>query len=139
MENLRRADASTERGTRKLERFEDLTVWQKAHELTLRVYRTSARFPRDEQFGLISQMRRAAVSVPANIAEGFKKRSVRDKAKFYNISQGSLEELRYYLILSRDLGYATDTRDIVASLDEVGRMLHGLIASVLARSEPSSA
>jgi four helix bundle protein len=128
-------DAGTERGTRKLERFEDLTVWQKAHELALKVYRMSAYFPREEQFGLISQMRRAAVSVPANIAEGFKKRGGRDKAKFYNISQGSLEELRYYLILSRDLGYTADTSDIDASLDEVGRMLHGLIASVLARTE----
>jgi len=139
MENPKRDDTSTGRGPRKLERFEDLTVWQKAHELTLKVYRMSARFPREERFGLISQMRRAAVSVPANIAEGFKKRGGRDKAKFYNISQGSIEELRYYLILSRDLGYATDTKDIDASLDEVGRMLHGLIASVLARTESRSA
>jgi len=135
MKDSRCGDADGERGTRKLERFEDLTVWQKSHELALKVYRMSARFPREEQFGLISQMRRAAVSVPANIAEGFKKRGGRDKAKFYNISQGSLEELRYYLILSRDLGYATDTNDIDASLDEVGRMLHGLAASVLARTE----
>jgi four helix bundle protein len=135
MKDSRCGDASGERSTSKLERFEDLTVWQKAHELTLRVYRTSAHFPGEERFGLISQMRRAAVSVPANIAEGFKKRGGRDKAKFYNISQGSIEELRYYLILSRDLGYATDTKDINASLDEVGRMLHGLITSVLARTE----
>jgi four helix bundle protein len=135
MENLTHDDTRTERVTRKLERFEDLTVWQKAHELTLKVYRMSVHFPREERFGLISQMRRAAVSVPANIAEGFKKRGGRDKAKFCNISQGSLEELRYYLILSRDLGYTTDTSDIGGSLDEVGRMLHGLIASVLARTE----
>ena len=77
-------------GARKLERFEDLSVWQKAHELALMVYRMTARFPRVEQFGLVSQMRRAAVSVPANIAEGFKKRSRPDKVRFYNISQGSL-------------------------------------------------
>jgi len=135
MKDSRCGDADGERAARKLDRFEDLTVWQKAHELALKVYRMSARFPREEQFGLISQMRRAAVSVPANIAEGFKKRGGRDKAKFYNISQGSLEELRYYLILSRDLGYTTDTKEIDAGLDEVGRMLHGLIASVLARTE----
>jgi four helix bundle protein len=135
MKDSRCGDASGVRGTRKLERFEDLTVWQRAHELALKVYRVSARFPREEQFGIVSQMRRAAVSVPANIAEGFKKRGGRDKAKFYNISQGSLEELRYYLILSRDLGYATDTKDVSAILDEVGRMLHGLIASVLALTE----
>ena len=139
MKDSRCGDASGERGARKLERFEDLTVWQKAHELTLKVYRVSARFPREEQFGLVSQMRRAAVSVPANIAEGFKKRGGRDKAKFYNISQGSLEELRYYLILSRDLGYTTNTNEIDAGLDEVGRMLHGLIASVLARTASRSA
>lgn len=117
-------------GGRKLERFEDLLVWQKAHELTLSVYRMTARFPRDEQFGLVSQMRRAAVSVPANIAEGFKRRSRPDQVKFYNISQGSLEELRYYLILSRDLGYAASVKPAAASVDEVGRMLHGLIASI---------
>ncbi len=121
-------------GARKLERFEDLSVWQKAHELTLMVYRMTARFPREEQFGLVSQMRRAAVSVPANIAEGFKKRSRPDKVRFYNISQGSLEELRYYLILSRDLGYTTDVGPATANLDEVGRMLHGLIASIVGRS-----
>jgi len=73
---------------RKLERFEDLLVWQRAHQLTLVVYRMSARFPREEQFGLVPQMRRAAVSVPANIAEGFKKRSHPDKVKFYNSPRG---------------------------------------------------
>jgi four helix bundle protein len=93
----------------------------------------TARFPRDEQFGLVSQMRRAAVSVPASIAEGFKKRSRPDKVRFYNISQGSLEELRYYLILSRDLGYLGDSDSAQANLDEVGRMLHGLIASIVGR------
>jgi four helix bundle protein len=121
-------------GARKLERFEDLLVWQRAHELVLLVYLMTARFPREEQFGLVSQMRRAAVSVPANIAEGFKKRSRPDKVKFYNISQGSLEELRYYLILSRDLGYVGDSGSAQAILDEVGRMLHGLIASIVGRA-----
>jgi four helix bundle protein len=120
-------------GALKLERFEDLLVWQRAHELVLLVYRMTARFPRDEQFGLVSQMRRAAVSVPASIAEGFKKRSRPDKVRFYNISQGSLEELRYYLILSRDLGYLGDSDSAQANLDEVGRMLHGLIASIVGR------
>ena len=119
---------------RKLERFEDLLVWQRAHELTLVVYRMTSRFPGEERFGLVSQMRRAAVSVPANIAEGFKKRSRPDKVRFYNISQGSLEELRYYLILSRDLGYVVDSDSAQANLDEVGRMLHGLIASIIGRA-----
>jgi four helix bundle protein len=75
-------------------------------------------------------MRRAAVSVPANLAEGFKKRGVRDKLNFYNIAQGSLEELRYYLILSKDLGYVSDNHDMVEATEEIARMLHGLIASV---------
>ena len=86
----------------KLEKFQDLKVWQKAHELCLNIYRLTSTFPPEEKFGLTGQMRRASVSVPANIAEGFKKRSFNDKANFYNIAQGSLEELRYYLILAAD-------------------------------------
>jgi len=114
----------------KLQRFEDLTVWRKAHELVLEVYRLTASFPKEEKSGLVSQMRRAAVSVPANIAEGFKKTGSRDKANFYNIAQGSLEELRYYLILSTDLGYASDTAIQQAATAEIGKMLHGLIRAV---------
>lgn len=72
--------------------FEELEVWQLAHRMVLEVYRLSENFPKHELFGLTSQLRRAAVSVPANIAEGFKKRSVADKVRFYNIAQGSLEE-----------------------------------------------
>lgn len=75
--------------------FQDLAVWQKAHQLALHTYRLTASFPAAERYGLVSQMRRAAVSVPANIAEGFRKRSSRAKFNFHNIAQGSLEELRY--------------------------------------------
>jgi four helix bundle protein len=85
--------------------LQDLIVWQKSHQLVLRVYRLSAKFPTGELYGLTAQMRRAAVSVAANIAEGFKKRGRTDKARVMNIAQGSLEELRYYFIVSRDLGY----------------------------------
>ncbi len=112
-----------------LARFEDLRVWQKAHALVLDVYRLTASFPGEERYGLVSQMRRAAVSVPANIAEGFKKRGVRDKSHFYNIAQGSLEELRYYSILSRDLGYVADSAKMREDIDDVARMLHGLAVS----------
>lgn len=87
-------------------RFQDLIVWQKAHAFVLEVYRMSAVFPKEEIYGLTSQLRRAAVSVPANIAEGFMKQSKADKARFLNIAQGSLEEAGYYLILADDLGYA---------------------------------
>src|SRR5947207_459840 len=85
--------------------FQDLIVWRKAHDFVLGVYRASASFPKNETFGLTSQLRRAAVSVPANIAEGFVKRGKPDKARLMNVAQGSLEEARYYLILANDLGY----------------------------------
>jgi four helix bundle protein len=87
------------------QKFEDLIVWQKSHALVLAVYKATAKFPKEEMYGLVSQMRRAAVSVPANIAEGFKRRGRTDKARVLNIAQGSLEELRYYFLLSGDLGY----------------------------------
>ena len=86
-------------------RFEDILAWQKAHAFVLLVYRVTGHFPEVERFGLISQFRRAAVSIEANIAEGYKKLSKADKLRFFNISQGSLEECRDYIILSRDLGY----------------------------------
>jgi four helix bundle protein len=85
--------------------FEDLVIWQKGHEIALRLYRVTTTFPRNELYGLTSQMRRAAVSVPGNIAEGFKRRQRPDKARVMNIAQASLEELRYYFILARDLDY----------------------------------
>jgi four helix bundle protein len=75
--------------------FQDLIVWQKAHEFVLDAYRLSKNFPREEIYSLTSQFRRAAVSIPANIAEGFKKKGCSDKARFMNIAQGSLEECRY--------------------------------------------
>ena len=86
-------------------KFEELVVWRKAHEMVLYIYHVSRHFPEDEKFGLTSQFRRAAVSIEANIAEGYKKLSKSDKLRFFNISQGSLEECRDYHILSRDLGY----------------------------------
>jgi four helix bundle protein len=119
----------------KAAQFEELAVWRKAHGLVLEVYRMTRSFPSEEKYGLVSQMRRAAVSIPANIAEGFKKRGVRDKANFYNIAQGSLEELRYYFILARDLDYARNVDAVRAAADEVARMLHGLIRAVTASTQ----
>ena len=81
--------------------FQDLIVWQKAHQFVLSVYRFSELFPRNELYGLKSQLRRSAVSIPANIAEGFKKRTRPDTARYLNISQGLFEESRYYLIFSK--------------------------------------
>ena len=88
--------------------FQDLIVWQKAHEFVLKIYQVTGTFPNDEKFGLTSQFRRASVSIAANIAEGFAKRGNRDTARFFNIAQGSLEECRYYIILSRDLNFITE-------------------------------
>jgi len=85
--------------------FQDLVVWRKAHELVLAVYSFTADFPKQETYGLALQMRRAAVSVPANIAEGFRRRGKADKARYMNMAEASLEESRYYLILAKDLGY----------------------------------
>ena len=114
---------------RPAERFQDLVVWQKAHQLALRIYRLTATYPKNEIFGLVSQMRRAAVSVPANIAEGFKRKGRSDKARIMNIGQGSLEELRYYFILSRDLGYLKSS-DGSDDVDEVGRMLAAYVGAL---------
>jgi four helix bundle protein len=110
--------------------FQDLIVWQKSHQFVLDVYRVAERFPKSEVYGLTSQFKRAAISIPANIAEGFKKRSRNDKARFMNIAQGSLEECRYYLILVKDLRFA-EIGDMGEQLDEVGRLLDAYLASLL--------
>jgi four helix bundle protein len=110
--------------------FKDLLVWQKAHQFVLNVYRISEDFPKTEIYGLTSQLRRAAVSIAANIAEGFKKRGLKDKARFMNIAEGSLEECQYYLILVQDLGYAR-TSDLTENLTEVSKMLSAYRRKIL--------
>ena len=114
--------------------FEDVEVWRKAHAWVLAVYRFTERFPRHELFGLTSQLRRAAVSVPANFAEGFKKRSHADKLRFYNIAQGSLEECRYYFILARDLNYG-DSSALKKRAEEISKMLDSYMRSLLSASK----
>ena len=113
-----------------IENFQGLEVWQRAHQLVLAVYRVTREFPADERYGLVSQMRRAVVSVAANIAEGFKRRGQADKIRFYNTSETSLEELKYYFILSRDLGYIADIEQLMADAEAASRMLYRLIESV---------
>ena len=110
--------------------FEDLFVWKKAHEFVLEIYKVTASFPKEETYGLASQMRRAAVSIPANIADGFKKRGKKDKVRFFNISQGSVEESRYYLILTRDLRYA-ETAMLSTKLREVSCLLERYYNAVM--------
>jgi four helix bundle protein len=110
--------------------FQDLLVWQKAHEFVMGVYQYSAGFPKSETYGLASQFRRAAVSVPANIAEGFRRSGRQDKVRFMNIAQGSLEECRYYLILARDLEYGDDGNQM-SLLEEVSRILDAYAKAIL--------
>lgn len=111
--------------------FEDLLVWQKSHQLTLQVYMKTKMFPKEEIYCLVNQMRRAAVSIPSNLAEGFRRKSSKDSVHFYVIAQGSLEELKYQILLSRELEYITKTEynSLRSLADECGKLLNGWIAS----------
>jgi len=109
--------------------FTNLKVWQKAHKFVLASYKYTSEFPKNEMYGLTSQFRRAAVSIPANIVEGYAKKGKADKMRFMNISQGSIEECKYYLILSKDLEYG-ENRALVSQLIEVSKMLTAYIKSI---------
>ena len=123
-----------------LKSFTDLEVWKRAHGLVLEVYKLTNPFPRSEQFGVVSQIRRAAYSIPANIAEGFGRRSTKELLQFLAISNGSLEELRYFLILSRDLRYLSplDLEKLEKDLKAVAQMLEALRQSLQRRLNGSS-
>ena len=112
--------------------FRNLKVWQKAHQLTLAVYQVTAGFPKAESFGLVQQMRRAAASVPTNIAEGTGRGSDADFVRFIWMANGSVKELDYQLLLSFDLRYVPDAeyQSLRTQVDEVKRMLAGLIGSI---------
>lgn len=109
--------------------FEDVELWQISHHWVLSIYKLTENFPKHELFGLTSQLRRAAVSVPANFAEGFKRSGHSDKLRFYNISQASLEECRYYLILSRDLNYG-EVAELQVKAEQIGRMLNAYMKAI---------
>jgi four helix bundle protein len=112
--------------------FKDLRVWSKAHELTVGVYRATKEFPKEELFGLTSQMRRAASSIGCNIAEGAGRRSDGELTRFLHIARGSATELEYQLLLARDLELIHGTRfqSLATQVDEVERMLTALIQQV---------
>jgi len=110
--------------------FQELVVWQKAHQFVLAVYGYSSGFPKAENYGLVSQLRRAAVSIAANIAEGFKRAGRADEARMLNIAEGLLQECRYYLILACDLNYGAG-EDLLVQLDEVGRILAAYTRAIL--------
>ncbi len=111
--------------------FQDLIVWQKGHEFVLEVYKITKPFPKEEVYGLTSQFRRAAVSITANIAEGFKRVSSKEKLRFYNIAQASLEECRYFLILSKDLEYLNDNVLQMKLIEEVSKLLNSYCKTIL--------
>jgi len=111
----------------------NLQVWQQAHAIVITIYRTTENYPKYELFGLTSQFRRAVVSIAANIAEGYKKTGKADKLRFFNIAQGSLEECRYYIILSKDLNYINEQTkvELVTKIEEVSKLLNGYCRKIL--------
>ena len=117
--------------------FRQLNVWQKAHQLVLDVYEITKRFPKEEKTELVPRMRQAAMNIPIKIAEGFMRRKPSDKERAYKETQEALEELKYHLILSKDLDYLKDAEEILLAVEEVGRMLTGLVRSVKGQSSDS--
>ena len=117
--------------------FRNLKVWQKSHRLALRVYANTSAFPKSETFGLTAQTRRAAISIPANIAEGSARNGDKEFARFLYISLGSASELEYFSILIADLGLlgSAEAAKMGAAAAEIKRMLSGLIASLPIQSE----
>ncbi|MBB1530381.1 MAG: four helix bundle protein [Prevotella sp.] len=115
--------------------FKDILAWQKAHEFVIKVYKTTKTFPEWERYGLCSQFQRAAVSIPANIAEGYKRLGTADKLHFMNIAQGSLEECRYYILLAKDVGYINlNTQEALdVSIEEVSKLLNGYCKGITQR------
>ncbi len=112
--------------------FYDLDVWKKGHELVLEIYKITKDFPKEEKFGIIDQLRRAASSITANIAEGFERYHFNDKIKFYYQARGSVAEVQNFLLLSRDLGYITTEKceELNKQADTIRQLINGLIRSV---------
>ena len=115
--------------------FEELIAWQKARSFIKTTYQLTSRFPNTEQFGLISQFRRAAISIAANIAEGYKRIGKDDKLRFFNYSQGSLEECRCYIILSQDLSYIThdEAESLIKEIEDTSRLLNSYCTAITTR------
>lgn len=113
----------------KIKVFTDLHSWQEAHKLVLLVYSTTKAFPKEELFGLVSQMRRAAISITSNIAEGFGRRGYKEKIQFYYLAQGSLTELKNQIIIAKDIGYLLheDSHKLINQANISHQLLQGLI------------
>jgi four helix bundle protein len=119
----------------KVKSFEDLMVWQEAHKLTLEVYKLTAKFPGSEKYGVVPQLRRSSSAVPANIAEGFGRATTRELLRCLQIARGELEETRYFVLLSRDLGYVTaqEYESVVLHCNSIGRLINALGSSLKRR------
>jgi four helix bundle protein len=119
--------------------FEELEAWKAAHALVLAVYAASRNFPREETFGITSQLRRCATSIPANLAEGFGRRSRKELLRYANIADGSLQETKYFLLLARDLKYVQDDEygQLKQQTSRVGSLLGGLQRSLRNGNKPS--
>ena len=112
--------------------FKDLVVWQKSHQFVLEIYSVTVSFPKEEIYALTSQIRRASVSIPANIAEGFKKKTLPNKINYLSHSEGSLEEVKYYLILAKDLNYISlnNFEKLTSDPEEVSKLINGYRKSI---------
>lgn len=113
----------------KIKTFTDLKVWKEGHKLVVMIYKTTKTFPKEEMFGLTSQMRRSAASITANIAEGFGRQGFKEKIQFYYLAHGSLTELKDQLLIAQDVGYLTtgDFQKLITQADTTHRLLQGLI------------
>lgn len=116
----------------KITSFTDLIAWKRVRALIVEIYRITKKFPKEEFFGLTSQIRRAVISISANLAEGFSRRTNKDKIQFYYVSLGSLSELQNYLIIAYDLGYLNKNTfdDLIKKATEISRLINGLIKSL---------
>jgi four helix bundle protein len=117
----------------KIQKFTDLVAWQKAHQLALQIYQLTKDFPADERFGLVNQMRRAAVSISSNIAEGYGRGTAKDKVHFYLMAQGSLYEIESQLLIALDLGYTKKKTETIDTIMHVDKLLKGLMRAAPSR------
>lgn len=124
----------------KIKEFTDLATWQEAHKLVLMVYQKTKNFPKIELFGLVNQMRRAAVSITSNIAEGFGRQSYREKIQFYYIAQGSLTEIKNQIFIARDIAYlmTSDFQAMISQANHSHKLLQGLISKSKTFLNPES-
>jgi four helix bundle protein len=122
--------------TANIQSFTDLIAWKESHKLVIMIYEITKKFPKDEQFGLTNQLRRAAVSISSNIAEGFSRRSYTEKNRFYSISQGSVTEVQNQLLIAKDVGYVDDStfKKLTDQTVTVHKLINGLIKSSMSKN-----